>query len=387
MRRNVRRWAKCVDSLALPTAYFRDEASKSPDSATHRLPNRGSAIKPFLLLFVYRGQVSLAGVSVPGLQSLVSKLEGTFKSVRSGKEQRERERDARALAMNLEKEGRENEMLAAGDPQRPREVKVEEGATPVQRQEKTTPEIPFLEQALEKELQHRAAERLPAESTVAGGAAKAKPRRTADASWRKLDFATMFQKLAEFKSQKGHASPPVQHPTLGRWVSELRLKKKTLRERGLEFEPDAMDMEEGSGGPTKGAAAMHGEEEASAQPQEQQQDAVAFAAVATEHTPDAAAALSSTHLAQSHVAQLDQLGFAWSVAPARVPWEDRFEELRAFKEREGRFPNNKEGTLGNWLKAQRKLYTKRDAHFMANRCAKVRCRVVLKSLWRHSSFS
>ena len=48
----------------------------------------------------------------------------------------------------------------------------------------------------------------------------------------------MFQKLAQFKEEKGLRLGPVKHPDLGRCVSELRLNKKVLREKGLEYEPE-----------------------------------------------------------------------------------------------------------------------------------------------------
>lgn len=54
-----------------------------------------------------------------------------------------------------------------------------------------------------------------------------------------------------------------------------------------------------------------------------------------------------------------------------MTWDQRLEALRQFKLQKGRFPSNKEGTIGNWLKNQRKLYTKKDADFMVNRRAKV----------------
>jgi hypothetical protein len=82
-------------------------------------------------------------------------------------------------------------------------------------------------------------------------------------------------------------------------------------------------------------------------------------------------AMGNTHLTEERVRLLDDISFVWWALPERVTFEQRLEELRAFREAHGRFPTNKEGALGNWLKGQRKLYTKMDADFMAKRCAKV----------------
>jgi len=336
--------------------------------------------------------VSNAGVSVPGLQSLVSKLEGTFKAVQLEKERKEKEINARSLVMQLEKERRENEENAAaagvldlnddemvmglplmpdGSPmlqqqQQPKEIATE--------QQKKTTEIPFLEQSLETELRHMVADKLPKKFPNSAQFNQTSATEETKVSWRQLDFDTMFQKLVDFKAEKGHPSPPVKHPELGRWVSELRLNKKMLREKGVEYEPE-LSMEEDDKHTLAAAVAMQrdrGEESISTQSQQQQKDS-ANSPIDTTATGNASYTRNNinTILAQSCVTRLDSIGFTWAVLPVRVTWEQRLEELRTFKERHGRFPSNKEGTIGNWLKGQRKLYTKKDADFMANRCAKL----------------
>mmetsp|Transcript_22786 Transcript_22786/g.42942 ORF Transcript_22786/g.42942 Transcript_22786/m.42942 type:complete len:216 (-) Transcript_22786:715-1362(-) len=79
----------------------------------------------------------------------------------------------------------------------------------------------------------------------------------------------------------------------------------------------------------------------------------------------------NSYLSEERLALLDSVGFVWSLAPPRMTWEERFEELRQFREQNGRFPTNKEGGVEGWLKYQRKLYSKKDSNFMLNHCAKL----------------
>lgn len=60
-------------------------------------------------------------------------------------------------------------------------------------------------------------------------------------------------------------------------------------------------------------------------------------------------------LAAERTAQLDALGFPWT---AGAVWTDHFNRLLAFRASEGRWPKSREGTLGNWCSAQRRLFKK-----------------------------
>ncbi|KAL7526998.1 hypothetical protein ACHAXR_004649 [Thalassiosira sp. AJA248-18] len=284
-----------------------------------------------------RRQVSMAGVSVPALRSLVAKMEGAFRGIQQ-----------------------KPSLLEKGNNNR-------EG-------------LPYLEQALETELQHKVIAKTkpdPLSTTEKSKATASRQGREAS-SWRQNDFDDMFQKLVTFQAEKGHTSPPVKHPELGRWVSKLRLNKKLLRDKGLEYEP-----EEEVGIPMVAAAVaeadvdtmlVSGETEAKA-------DDDTMLAAETETKPEGSSTSSqqkksatpraNTFLSKYRVNLLDSINFTWSVMPVRVTWEQRFEELRQFKEQNGRFPTNREGSLGDWLKSQRKLYTKKDADFMVKKFPKL----------------
>ena len=223
-------------------------------------------------------------------------------------------------------------------------------------------------------------------------------------------------------------------------MSELRLKKKMLRERGLPHESEEADntaktpgikgelddahtpdftpaVAEGEAG-DPGAAADADDKEEPLGTERAQNDATTSdvapagadashgaAAIKTEgepSDPEAAAApppaaaeggsrdppvaasretepgptadprAGNTYLTCSRVQRLDALGFVWSSMPDRFTWDERLEQLRRFKEEHGRWPANRDGTIGNWLKNQKKLFSKKDADFMANLCPKVR---------------
>ena len=55
------------------------------------------------------------------------------------------------------------------------------------------------------------------------------------------------------------------------------------------------------------------------------------------------------YLSKERVAPLDSVGLVWSLAPPRMTWEERFEELWQFREQKGRFLTNKEGVSGGGL--------------------------------------
>ncbi|KAL7550604.1 hypothetical protein ACHAWF_013826, partial [Thalassiosira exigua] len=316
--------------------------------------------------------------------------------------------------------------------------------------EEEAPELPFLERALGRELRLRVASDASSptrdgdDDDDGGRPAKTARTRPKEAPFRSLGFDVLFSRLADFQAEHGHASPPVKHPELGRWVSELRLGKKALRERGLEWEPDEEEeeevgAEEAAGGEgtglvvaagageaegtpatrdaaageteaTDGAterAANEGEEggiEAEAPPEAVegaeggvQAEAAAAVDAAKAEGSDAPPSAPSppadnTRLTRRRVEALDSLDFPWSVMPARMSFDERLADLRAFRERHGRFPTNKEGGLGNWLKQQRKLYTKRDGEFMEKKFPRVsvgmrRCaRGDVFSVVRHGSW-
>mmetsp|Transcript_3287 Transcript_3287/g.7312 ORF Transcript_3287/g.7312 Transcript_3287/m.7312 type:complete len:111 (+) Transcript_3287:194-526(+) len=65
------------------------------------------------------------------------------------------------------------------------------------------------------------------------------------------------------------------------------------------------------------------------------------------------------------LAELDNIGFVRKVSTSpRLPSEERFQDCMDYYEREGRWPPQSAGRLGEWVHSQRMHYAQRDANFM-----------------------
>ena len=291
-----------------------------------------------------RRQVTNAGINVLSLKGMIGKMENAFKVLQDVKDTGSIDGvdSMNDMAMNDNGGG-----MNVDDIQLPKQTKT----------------LPYLESALEYELNTRASALSSSSSTTTAAKGTSKKQSTeTKISWRTLNFDILYQKLVDFKNEKGHVSPPFKHPELGRWVSELRSNKKMLREKGLEFEQPLIDD-----GTTPTAAVGKTEEtpttgETEQQPPKKKQKRERKATPPT----------SNCYLSQVRVQQLDSIGFIWSIITNRATWDERFEELKQFKVNNGRWPTTKEGTIGNWLKNQRKLFSKEDVDFMTNKKSKVR---------------
>lgn len=106
-----------------------------------------------------------------------------------------------------------------------------------------------------------------------------------------------FGLLRKYASQYGHCNVPQKHPDLGRWVNDQRTNYKKW-EKG-----------------------------------------------------------SKTTLTEERRRLLEGIGFLWS--PNELIWNERFEELKAYKKRTGHFNVPQKGnTLGKWVNDQRTQYKK-----------------------------
>jgi len=297
-----------------------------------------------------RRQVSNAGINVLSLKGMINKMENAFKVLQDMK-------DAGGESLAMKDNVAE---LAMNDNEVDSGMNVDDIQLP--KQKKT---LPYLETALEYELNTRASALSTSLSTTTAQGTK-KQSTESKISWRTLNFDILYQKLVDFKNDKGHVSPPFKHPELGRWVSELRSNKKMLRERGLEFEPPLIQVDGDRTTPVATATVGKTEEtpptgETGQQPPKKKQKRE------RKSTPPT----SNTYLSQVRVQQLDSIEFIWSIITNRATWDERFEELKQFKVSNGRWPTTKEGTIGNWLKNQRKLFSKEDVDFMTNKKSKV----------------
>ena len=300
-----------------------------------------------------RRQVTNAGINVLSLKGMIGKMENTFKVLQDVKDTGV---DNNVTADTM---ARNNNNGDSG-------MNVDDIQLPIQK--KT---LPYLETALEYELNARAALLSSSSTPTTSSTTTTTKKQSTESkiSWRTLNFDILYQKLVDFKNDKGHVSPPFKHPELGRWVSELRSNKKVLRERGLEFEQPLVQPLGGEDKTTTAVAtaAVGKTEETSTGETEQQPPKKKQKREIKKQTPPT----SNTYLSQNRVQQLDSIKFIWSIITNRATWDERFEELKLFKVVNGRWPTTKEGTIGNWLKNQRKLFSKEDVDFMTNKRSKV----------------
>ena len=308
-----------------------------------------------------RRQVSNAGINVLSLKGMIGKMEHAFKILQdmkdTGGESLAMKDNVADMAMN----NNGGDGMNVDDIQLPKQKKT----------------LPYLETALEYELNTRAS-LLSTSSTTSSTTTTKKQYTETKISWRTLSFDILYQKLVDFKNEKGHVSPPFKHPELGRWVSELRANKKMLREKGLEFEQPLMPQDGTTPTATTTAAVGKTEEETppteetGQQPPKKKQKREKKRSIPP---------TSNTYLSQDRVQQLDSIKFIWSIITNRASWDERFEELKQFKVSNGRWPTTKEGTIGNWLKNQRKLFSKEDVDFMTNKKPKVSVSVIYAQMY------
>ncbi|KAL7494531.1 hypothetical protein ACHAWT_007636 [Skeletonema menzelii] len=188
-----------------------------------------------------------------------------------------------------------------------------------------------------------------------------------------LDFDDMYNRLLAFKAQFGHVNVPQgykEDKQLGSWVTNIRYKRKCLQKAGQDYEVDDeedTDLTAMSDFDTAAAAAnMMG---------------IDFGTTAggTSNTrrKDGAAGTGKPkrkkkRLSQERIAQLDNVGFAWSHDKQYKSWDERFNDLQEYKRVNGntRVPRSS-GSLGEWVHMQRKMYHKNDKNFMAKRAPRL----------------
>lgn len=100
--------------------------------------------------------------------------------------------------------------------------------------------------------------------------------------WKKdVTFEDRYRELLHFQKGNGHTRVPLRQPGLGRWVGDVRSSYKAIR-TNAEWADSAQQF-----------------------------------------------------LTDERIAKLNQIGFEWNVSKPTVPWEERFQELMVFKEKNG----------------------------------------------------
>lgn len=163
-------------------------------------------------------RVQRAGITVAGIQNLMTKMEGTFRNVGEFK--------GRQDVITDDDDDKDNEN-DGNDEEPPKSDGEKENATPRP--------LPLLEECLERDLKREVDLRRFIEE------ANNKTGTPASSESEKHDFDDMFARLVAFKEERGDF---MVHPNykdrqavcLGQWVQRLRERKKKLRESRLESE-------------------------------------------------------------------------------------------------------------------------------------------------------
>lgn len=90
-----------------------------------------------------------------------------------------------------------------------------------------------------------------------------------------------------------------------------------------------------------------------------------------EEMPVGKKGLFSKILTAERIKQLDDIGFAWSVAGPKVKWEDRFQDMMDYYEQNGKWPSQSMGSLGEWIHKQRTNYARKDKNYMKTKAPKL----------------
>jgi hypothetical protein len=144
-----------------------------------------------------------------------------------------------------------------------------------------------------------------------------------------VTWETRYEQLVHFQKGHGHCRVPVRHPGLGMWVSRIRSK----------YQDNFLRMQQ----------------------QQQQEGGETGTDTNNEaRTPevvinsDAEASKDQENLQRFE--KLNQLGFHWKLRDASPSFEERFQDLVAFKEESGHCRVKRSHPLGEWVHNLRKEY-------------------------------
>ncbi|KAL7535623.1 hypothetical protein ACHAXR_006617 [Thalassiosira sp. AJA248-18] len=226
---------------------------------------------------------------------------------------------------------------------------------------------------------------------------------------KRCDFDMMFERLVAFKERKGNFDVAFNYKEdgihFGRWVYEIRRRKRELRAQALECEPPVengknadfinLPISVGRLGVTlqfyksavgavvtavdpactfrdkinvgdrlvtiDGSVVSSVEDLAKGKDKNMRMFGIA------KKKPYA----SRHYLSMERVERLESISFAWMGSPIRQTktWEERFELLKEFKDTHGKWPKKSESWegIGAFSHQQRRAYAKKDKNFMENR--------------------
>mmetsp|Transcript_6664 Transcript_6664/g.15113 ORF Transcript_6664/g.15113 Transcript_6664/m.15113 type:complete len:805 (+) Transcript_6664:156-2570(+) len=342
-----------------------------------------------------RRRVRGAGISVPGMQNLMSKLESTFRNVGEYKTKEAAdnmaEGEGREVANN---NGENNTNDNNGRETTTNNDSEKENAAPTQ--------LPLLEKSSFKEDLRRVIEEAQGENNNSNNNAQEQAAGSNKTNGNPRDFEAMYERLLAYKEQNGHVIVPLRYREgdicLGRWVGDMRRHKKKLLADGLESEDGVMSLPVSAGhlglsfrflipgtiGATITAidpactfkdrikvgdqlVSIDGVDVKTVEDFELGKDKEEriFGIVKKKSYP--------YNLSSERVERLDSIGFRWVMGNDVKSWDERLALLKQFREIHGKWPskNEKWEGIGNWVHNQRRYYVQKDKKFMANRAPKL----------------
>jgi len=304
------------------------------------------------------------GISMLGMQHLVTKMESTFRNVGEfSKNEKKRMKEMGAAKVNIAKENNDCGRVLL------------QHLTQRNQKRKSPPAIP-------REIE-------------------------------KHDFEDMFSRLVLFKHQKGHMIMSDQYHQykdddgvcLGEWVTKIRRRKKELRAQNLEVEdpfdkshlislpvsPGRLGLCLGFDKVGAGAVITAMDPACTFRDQIEVGDRLIMVDgnVITKMEDlskgqekkevrvfEFAKKYHNTYLSLERVERLESIGFRWSTninTEEKRPWEDMFLLLTQFKETHKQWPktNEKWEGIGKWVIEQRRDYARTDRIFMPDRLQKL----------------
>jgi len=354
-----------------------------------------------------RNKVRRAGISVPGIQNLMTKLESTFRDV--GDFKKKKEKDDEEGENNEEGEGENNDEGDEGEGRAANNGNNgdnnNDGNTANNEKENDVPLLPFLEESMEGDIRLIVEEIQQKNNPQEPAAADAVPTDARNTR----DFEIMYERLVAYKERKGHAQVPLKYKeddvNLGRWVGEIRKRRRILRSRGLDCESAQNAQMYSSGDPyiklpisagmlglsVEFAKSVNGGIITAIDPACTFKEhikvgdrVVTIDSVRVEKVEDLEVGndrevrmfgisikkpFPYTYLSAERVERLDAVGFVWSINKDVKSWDERLAILKQFKETHGEWPSRKEkwNNVGDWVHNQRRYYVQKDKKFMANR--------------------
>jgi len=186
-----------------------------------------------------------------------------------------------------------------------------------------------------------------------------------------VDWNTKFNQLVLFKEENGHCRVPRKHPQLGNWVMNQRIAVFNKKKEG-ELSSDQIKVLNGIGFEwvlVKHTVRVGWDERFEELKQYKKDHGDYNVPRKYKANPQLASWVNTNRtkykngkLSKERIESLQGIGFSWVIGCGRVGWDERFKQLKEYKDTNGNCnvstydENNKE--LAYWVTTQRRFYKK-----------------------------